>query len=109
MDEEPDGEWYDVILEGGFIPSGRTGTEDFIGAEAPEKLALLIPDFVKELNYKDYNVGHIFNLESEFALKLLFPELPEPGAGDNSFKAKAIEVINSINDEQNQFNTTGCK
>lgn len=91
--------WFDVLLSGGHIPGNGSGIEDSIGGSTKEELMDKLPNFVKDLNYKVFTgIGMPNDLDSEYGLKVLFPDLPSPDEFDLShFKSEAIKAIKEAN------------
>ena len=91
-------DYYSVSVEGGNIPSGHEGIEDFYSGGDLDVLCEDLPDFVTEIKYRIYNLNEAPNgLTVEYALKAIFPSLPNPDDlwGDEilDFKNKAIHLI----------------
>lgn len=96
-EEDPD--WYDIFIEGGFIPDKGWGTEDYIGNDNVDKLLTETPKFALDLNYKLYSPKYLFGFTTDHALHHLFPELPDPDLWTNDTKNKAIQIINELNNQ----------
>ncbi len=93
-------EFFDVLIEGGDIPDRRVGIEDSIGNDDIKELLNELPVFAIDLNYQVYNGidGSYHWTQSAYALKKLFPELPDPDSFDLSyFKSEAIALITHMN------------
>lgn len=95
-------DYYNVHLEGGNISSSE-GFEDFLGDDDIDKLIEELPEFVKKVEYQVYQLEESpFGYESAFALKNIFPSLPDPDDSDPTiFKSEAITLITKLNKQYN--------
>lgn len=95
---EKDFDYYNVHLEGGNI-SNSEGVEDYLGAEDINNLIEELPDFAENIQYQVYQLENCpFGYESSFALKNIFPSLPDPdGSNLTIFKSEAIALITKLN------------
>nr|WP_314367267.1 hypothetical protein [uncultured Acinetobacter sp.] len=93
-----DGLSFIVSIEGGNISSSN-GVDDYFCGEDITDLICELPEFAKECNYQIYTLENSpFGLQSEYALKCIFPQLPDPNDQDLSvFKDQAINLIASLN------------
>lgn len=89
---------YLIHLGGGYIGSS-SGVEDFFSGDNIEDLLKETPNFMSNIQYFLSKEGECIYDISEYALKQIFPELPDPDDATYSdvFKRKAIEKINSVN------------
>lgn len=99
--EEQQLDFLQVIIEGGDYNSS-SGVEDYMGNEDINRLISTLPDFCFNIKYRIYKSPNCFGMMSNYALKNLFPELPDPefyfsDSDADVHKKKAIEIINSIN------------
>ena len=102
LDEEAKAEegvdYYNVHLEGGNISSSE-GVQDYIGDEDIDNLIEELPEFMEKIQYQVYQLENSpFGYESSFALKHIFPSLPNPDDSDpTTFKSEAIALITNLN------------
>ena len=102
LDEEAKAEegvdYYNVHLEGGNISSSE-GVQDYIGDEDIDNLIEELPEFMEKIQYQVYQLENSpFGYESSFALKHIFPSLPDPDDSDpTTFKSEAIALITNLN------------
>jgi len=102
LDEEEKAEkgvdYYNVHLEGGNISSSE-GVQDYIGDEDIDNLIEELPEFMEKIQYQVYQLENSpFGYESSFALKHIFPSLPNPDDSDpTTFKSEAIALITNLN------------
>ena len=102
LDEEEKAEkgvdYYNVHLEGGNISSSE-GVQDYIGDEDIDNLIEELPEFMEKIQYQVYQLENSpFGYESSFALKHIFPSLPDPDDSDpTTFKSEAIALITNLN------------
>ncbi|MGR5096970.1 hypothetical protein ACPV5O_26880 [Vibrio maritimus] len=99
-DKEDGFDFYDVWLEGGHIPDRGFGVEDGLGNDDVNQLLKDLPPFALEIKYHVYDsVGSSYSgMQSAYALKAIFPQLPDPESFDLSdFKSKAVEIIKTVN------------
>lgn len=96
----------DVIYYHAHITSGKirstSGEEDFYSASSVEDLLEQLPLIASNLSYHVYKLDEdVSELSSEYALKALFPRLPNPDMHDlNDFKEDAIKLISMLNKQQ---------
>lgn len=92
-------DYYCVHLCGGNI-SSEDGVEDFLGNEDFDNLIDEMPDFAKNINYQVYTLEDSpFGFQSSYALKTIFPNLPDPdNSHHNVFKKEAIALITKLNE-----------
>ena len=102
--KEVDGiDYFSIYIEGGHIPSRGFGLEDSMAGEDIAQLVIDTPPFARNIRYRVYEgIGNSYlGMESDYALKKLLPQLPDLEASNFNakvFKARAIELINEIND-----------
>ena len=96
-------DYYCISVEGGNIPSEHEGTEDFYGGSNLDELLSELPSFLEETTYHvhQFEETPMGGLTIEYALKILFPHLPDPDDiwSDEEildFKNKAIQFIQQI-------------
>lgn len=91
-------DYYNVHLEGGNISSSE-GIEDYLGDEDIDNLIEELPEFTEKIQYQVYQLENSpFGYESSFALKNIFPSLPDPDDSDpTTFKSEAIALITKLN------------
>lgn len=102
-DEEDEPEYFDLIFSGGNVPDSGHGVEGYFGGENYESIINddETPDFAQNLNYQLYQIDDCLDYEMPYALRLIFPELPNPDLleyNDKTFKPKAIELITKLNE-----------
>lgn len=87
-----------VSLEGGDISSSE-GIDDCYSGSNIEDLLGDLPKFMLDINFQIYKLEfNPFGLQTEFALRSIFPTLPDPDEQDLSmFRDQAIELITSLN------------
>lgn len=92
--------YFNVYLEGGNIP-GNSGFDDQYNDENIENLMSEIPEFAKNISYQIIELDNcIFGIESIYALKSIFPSLPDPDLSDiEHFKNESISTIRLFNAE----------
>ena len=93
--------YYCVHLEGGNIASSQ-GIEDFFGNDNIDELIKILPEFATQIQYKFYKLNSDYsNNTTEYALKSIFPELPDPDSFNDfflhEFKYQAISLISKLN------------
>jgi hypothetical protein len=90
--------YYHAHVTSGKIGSSE-GEEDFYSAESIEDLVEQLSFIVSELSYHVYKLDEdVLGLSSEYALKALFPRLPNPDVCDlKEFKEEAIKLIIMLN------------
>lgn len=85
------------------VTSGKVGSsegeEDFYSADTIEDLLDQLPLIASDLSYHVYKLDEdVLGLSSEYALKALFPRLPNPDVCDlKEFKQEAIKLITMLN------------
>ncbi|MCK4087738.1 hypothetical protein HCY58_11840 [Acinetobacter radioresistens] len=96
--EEEGIDYYIVHLEGGNLLSSE-GVEDHFGNEDIDSLIQELPEFTQNIQYQVYQLENSpFGNESSFALKTIFPELPDPDDFElTTFKSEAITLITKLN------------
>ena len=90
--------YYHAHVTSGKIGSSE-GEEDFYSAESIEDLLDQLPLIASDLRYHVYKLDEdVLGLSSEYALKALFPRLPNPDVCDlQEFKKEAIKLITMLN------------
>ncbi|SEM02162.1 MULTISPECIES: hypothetical protein [unclassified Acinetobacter] len=90
--------YYHAHVTSGKIGSSE-GEEDFYSAESIEDLLAQLPLIASYLSYHVYKLDEdVFGLSSEYALKALFPRLPDPDFHDlDDFKVEAIKLVSTLN------------
>ncbi|MEQ1411651.1 hypothetical protein [Acinetobacter indicus] len=90
--------YYHVHVTSGKVGSSE-GEEDFYSAESIEDLLDQLPLIASDLSYRVYKLDEdVLGLSSEYALKALFPRLPNPDVCDlKEFKQEAIKLITMLN------------
>ena len=90
--------YYHTHVTSGKIRSSE-GEEDFYSAESIEDLLDQLPLIASDLSYHVYKLNEdVLGLSSEYALKALFPRLPNPDVCNlKEFKEEAIKLINMLN------------
>lgn len=90
--------FYHAHVTSGKIRSSE-GEEDFYSAENIEDLLDQLPLIATDLSYHVYKLDEdVLELSSEYALKALFPRLPNPDVCDlKDFKQEAIKLITMLN------------
>lgn len=90
--------YYHAHVTSGKIRSSE-GEEDFYISETIEDLLDQLPLIALDLSYHVYKLDEdVLGLSSEYALKSLFPRLPNPGIHDlDEFKAEAIKLVSMLN------------
>lgn len=100
MDNEKENNalYYNAHVTSGKIGSSE-GEEDFYSAESIEDLFEQLPLIASDLSYHVYKLDEdVLGLSSEYALKAIFPRLPDPDVCDlKEFKEEAIKLINMLN------------
>lgn len=89
---------FNVTMDGGRLNSFE-GVEDHFSDENIEALIEQLPEFAQTIQYKVYELEESpLGLESAFALRTIFPELPDPDDCDTAyFKAEAIKLLSEVN------------
>ena len=99
-DEEIDNNtlYYHAHVTSGKIRSSE-GEEDFYSSESIEDLLDQLPLIASDLRYHVYKLDEdVLGLSSEYALKALFPRLPNPDFHDlDHFKVEAIKLVSALN------------
>ena len=90
--------YYHAHVTSGKIGSSE-GEEDFYSAESIEDLLAQLPLIASDLSYHVYKLDEdVLELSSEYALKALFPRLPNPDFHDlDDFKVEAIKLVSTLN------------
>lgn len=90
--------YYHAHVTSGKIGSSE-GEEDFYSAESIEDLLAQLPLIASDLSYHVYKLDEdVLELSSEYALKALFPKLPNPDFHDlDDFKVEAIKLMSTLN------------
>ena len=90
--------YYHAHVTSGKIRSSE-GEEDFYCAESIEELIAQLPLIASDLSYHVYKLQEdVLELSSEYALKALFPRLPNPDFHDlDDFKVEAIKLVSALN------------
>lgn len=90
--------YYHAHVTSGKIGSSE-GEEDFYSADTIEDLFDQLPLIASDLSYHVYKLDEdVLGLSSEYALKALFPRLPNPDLCDlKEFKQEAIKLITMLN------------
>lgn len=90
--------YYHAHVTSGKIGSSE-GEEDFYSADTIEDLFDQLPLIASDLSYHVYKLDEdVLGLSSEYALKALFPRLPNPDVCDlQEFKEEAIKLITMLN------------
>lgn len=90
--------YYHAHVTSGKIRSSE-GEEDFYSAESIEDLLDQLPLIASDLRYHVYKLDEdVLGLNSEYALKALFPRLPNPDFHDlDDFKVEAIKLVSALN------------
>lgn len=90
--------YYHAHVTSGKIRNSE-GEEDFYSAETIEDLLDQLPLIASDLSYHVYKLDEeVLGLSSEYALKALFPRLPNPDVCDlQEFKKEAIKLITMLN------------
>ena len=90
--------YYHAHVTSGKIGSSE-GEEDFYSAESIEDLLEQLPLIASDLSYHVYKLEEdVLELSSEYALKALFPRLPNPDFHDlDDFKVEAIKLVSTLN------------
>ncbi|ALV71928.1 hypothetical protein CHH38_18945 [Acinetobacter nosocomialis] len=90
--------YYHAHVTSGKIGSSE-GEEDFYSAESIEDLLAQLPLIASYLSYHVYKLDEdVLGLSSEYALKALFPRLPDPDFHDlDDFKVEAIKLVSTLN------------
>lgn len=90
--------YYHAHVTSGKIGSSE-GEEDFYSAESIEDLLDQLPLIASDLSYRVYKLDEdVLGLSSEYALKALFPRLPNPDVCDlKEFKQEAVKLITMLN------------
>ena len=90
--------YYHTHVTSGKIRSSE-GEEDFYCAESIEELIAQLPLIASDLSYHVYKLKEdVLELSSEYALKALFPRLPNPDFHDlDDFKVEAIKLVSALN------------
>ncbi|MGQ9372766.1 hypothetical protein ACUM6W_02780 [Acinetobacter tandoii] len=90
--------YYHAHVTSGKIRSSE-GEEDFYSAESIEDLLDQLPLIASDLSYHVYKLDEdVLGLSSEYALKALFPRLPNPDIHDlDEFKLEAIKLVSTLN------------
>lgn len=90
--------YYHAHITSGKIRSSE-GEEDFYSAESIEDLLAQLPLIASDLSYHVYKLDEdVLGLSSEYALKALFPRLPNPDFRDiDDFKVEAIKLVSMLN------------
>lgn len=90
--------YYHAHVTSGKIRSSE-GEEDFYSAESIEDLLDQLPLIASDLSYHVYKLDEdVLGLSSEYALKALFPRLPNPDIHDlDEFKLEAIKLVSMLN------------
>jgi len=75
------------------------GEADFYSSETIEDLLDQLPLIASDLSYHVYKLDEdVLGLSSEYALKSLFPRLPNPDIHDlDEFKVEAIKLVSMLN------------
>jgi hypothetical protein len=106
--DDPDFSKFILGLEGGKIPDYMSeGVEDSYHGETYEELHSNIENNLRSsVRFKVYNSNDYGGYMAAYALKKLFPELPNPDdANDNvEFKNAAMALIKTINSPLNVTN-----
>ena len=90
--------YYHAHVTSGKIGSSE-GEEDFYSAESIEDLLAQLSLIASDLSYHVYKLDEdVLGLSSEYALKALFPRLPNPDFNDlDDFKVEAIKLVSTLN------------
>ena len=90
--------YYHAHVTSGKIGSSE-GEEDFYSAESIEDLLAQLSLNASDLSYHVYKLDEdVLGLSSEYALKALFPRLPDPDFHDlDDFKVEAIKLVSTLN------------
>lgn len=90
--------YYHAHVTSGKVGSSE-GEEDFYSADTIEDLLDQLPLIASDLSYHVYKLNEdVLGLTSEYALKALFPRLPNPDVCDlKEFKEEAIKLITMLN------------
>lgn len=90
--------YYHAHVTSGKVGSSE-GEEDFYSADTIEDLLDQLPLIASDLSYHVYKLDEdVVGLSSEYALKALFPRLPNPDVCDlKEFKQEAIKLITMLN------------
>ena len=90
--------YYHAHVTSGKIGSSE-GEEDFYSAESIEDLLAQLPLIASYLSYHVYKLDEdVLGLSSEYALKALFPRLPNPEFHYlDDFKVEAIKLVSTLN------------
>lgn len=90
--------YYHAHVTSGKVGSSE-GEEDFYSADTIEDLLDQLPLIASDLSYHVYKLDEdVLGLSSEYALKALFPRLPNPDVCDlKEFKQEAIKLITMLN------------
>lgn len=90
--------YYHAHVTSGKVGSSE-GEEDFYSAESIDDLLDQLPLIASDLSYRVYKLDEdVLGLSSEYALKALFPRLPNPDVCDlQEFKKEAIKLITMLN------------
>ena len=90
--------YYHAHVTSGKVGSSE-GEEDFYSADTIEDLLDQLPLIASDLSYHVYKLDEdVVGLSSEYALKALFPRLPNPDVCDlQEFKKEAIKLITMLN------------
>ena len=90
--------YYHAHVTSGKIGSSE-GEGDFYSAESIEDLLAQLSLIASDLSYHVYKLDEdVLGLSSEYALKALFPRLPNPDFHDlDDFKVEAIKLVSTLN------------
>ncbi len=90
--------YYHAHVTSGKVGSSE-GEEDFYSADTIEDLLDQLPLIASDLSYHVYKLDEdVLGLSSEYALKALFPRLPNPDVCDlKEFQQEAIKLITMLN------------
>ncbi|UOH19225.1 MULTISPECIES: hypothetical protein [unclassified Acinetobacter] len=90
--------YYHAHVTSGKIGSSE-GEEDFYSAESIEDLLAQLSLIASDLSYHVYMLDEdVLGLSSEYALKALFPRLPNPDFHYlDDFKVEAIKLVSTLN------------
>ncbi|EJX7572358.1 hypothetical protein OEK23_003480 [Vibrio cholerae] len=99
---DDEGGWFSSSFMSGWIPEVGFGVEDIFGGRTSEELSKDIGPDVDRLSFFLVKNRDFFGLTTEYTLKRIFSDLPDPDFNDSDdmqeFRTMAISKIKSLND-----------